>query len=189
MRRAGRRPALLARARTRATFHRFAEALADLDAAERLGADRAALEAERAAIFQALGRYDEALALRRDAAERRPDFATLGALAGLQAERGEVREAERLFDEARRRYQDVSPFPIAMLDFQRGLMWFEQATCTPPASGSMPPRRRVPAYAPALGHLAEVDAALGRARRPSPGCARWRFPPTIPNMPASSPAS
>jgi hypothetical protein len=47
--------ALLARARTRAIFHRFAEALADLDAAKRSGLDRATLEAERAAILQAVG--------------------------------------------------------------------------------------------------------------------------------------
>ena len=79
---------VLARARARATLHRFAEALADLDSAEQRGADQHTLDAERAAIFQALGRYDEALALRWDAAERRPNFATLGALAGLQAECG-----------------------------------------------------------------------------------------------------
>ena len=53
--------AWLARARTRATFHRFAEALADLDAAGRRGADQAALDAERAAILQAVGCYAEAL--------------------------------------------------------------------------------------------------------------------------------
>ena len=57
--------AWLARARTRATFHRFAEALADLDAAGRCGADRATLDAERAAILQAVGCYAEALVLRR----------------------------------------------------------------------------------------------------------------------------
>ena len=153
--------AFLARARTRATFHRFAEALTDLDAAERLGADRAALQAERAAILQALGRYDDALAFRRNAAERRPDFATLGALAGLQAERGEVVEAERLFAEARRRYQSVSPFPLAMLDFQRGLMWLEQGDLHTARLWFEAAQRRVPTYAPALGHLAEVDAALG----------------------------
>ena len=105
--------AWLARARTRATFHRFAEALADLDAAGRRGADRAAVDAERAAILQAVGCYAEALVLRRTAAERRPDFATLGALAVLEAERGEVAEAESLFTEARRRYRGVSPFPVA----------------------------------------------------------------------------
>jgi hypothetical protein len=35
-------PAFLARARTRATFHRLADALADLQASEQYGLDRAA---------------------------------------------------------------------------------------------------------------------------------------------------
>jgi len=153
--------AFLARAKARATLHRFAKALANLDVGARLGADRAALDAERAAIFQALGRYDEALALRRNAAERRPDFATLGALAGLLAERAQVAEAELLFAEGRRRYQAVSPFPLAMLDFQRGLMWMEQGDLHAARAWFGAAQRRVPAYAPALGHLAEVDAALG----------------------------
>jgi tetratricopeptide (TPR) repeat protein len=154
--------AFLARARTQATFHRFVEALADLDAAERLDADRAALEAERAAIYQALGRYDEALALRRNAVERRPDFASLGALAGLQAERGQVTEAERLFSEGRQCYRGVSPFPVALLDLQRGLMWLEQGDLPTARAWFDAAQRRAPAYALALGHLAEVDAALGK---------------------------
>jgi len=153
--------AFLARARTRATFHRFAEALADLDAAERRGLERAVLEAERALIFQALGRYDEAFALCRDAVERRPDFATLGALAGLQAERGEIAEAERLFSEGRRCYTGVSPFPVALLDFQRGLMWLEQGDLQTARIWFEAAQGRLPAYAPALGHLAEVEAASG----------------------------
>lgn len=154
--------AFLARARTRATFHRFAEALADLDAAAQLGLARAALEAERATIFQALGRYDEALALRRDAAAHRPDFSTLSALAGLQAERGEVAEAERLFSEGRRRYQGVSPFPVALLDFQRGLRWLEQGDLYAARARFEAAQARLPAYVPARGHLAEVEAALGQ---------------------------
>jgi tetratricopeptide (TPR) repeat protein len=153
--------AFLARARTRATFHRFAEALADLDMAERLGSDRASLDAERAAIFQALGRYDEALTLRQNAAERRSDFTALGALAGLQAERGQVAEAERLFSEGRRRYRGVSPFPVVQLDFQRGLMWLGQGDLHAARAWFDAAQGRLPAYAPALGHLAEVEAALG----------------------------
>lgn len=47
-------PALLAPARTRGTFHRFAEALADLDAAGRCGRNRDTLDAERAAVLQAV---------------------------------------------------------------------------------------------------------------------------------------
>lgn len=153
--------AFLARARTRATFHRFAEALADLHTAERLGAEQAVLEAECATIFQALGRYEAALALRQAAAERRPDFTTLSALAGLQAERGEVAEAEHLFSEGRRLYQEVSPFPVALLDFQRGLIWLAQGDLHIARAWFEAARDRLPAYVPALGHLAEVEAALG----------------------------
>jgi hypothetical protein len=39
----------------------------------------------------------------------------LGALAVLQAERGEVAEAERLFAETRRKHRGTSPFPLARL--------------------------------------------------------------------------
>ena len=99
--------------------------------------------------------------LRRNAAERRPDFATLGALAVLEAERGEVTEAERLFTEARRRYRGVSPFPVASLDFRRGLMWLGERDLPAARAWFDAAVGRVPAYAPALGHLAEVDAALG----------------------------
>jgi tetratricopeptide (TPR) repeat protein len=153
--------ARLARARTRATLHRFPEALADLDAARRSGADRATLDAERAATLQAVGCYNEALVLRRTAAERRPDFTTLGALAVLQAESGQVTEAESLFTEARRHYRGISPFPVAELDFRRGLMWIGERDLPAARAWFDAAVRRVPAYAPALGHLAEVDATLG----------------------------
>jgi tetratricopeptide (TPR) repeat protein len=153
--------ASLAQARTRTAFHRFLEALADLDAAGRRGADRAALQAERAAILQAVGCHVEARVLRRDAAERRPDFTTLGALAVLEAEHGKVTEAERLFTDARRRYRGVSPFPVAELDFRRGLMWLGERDLPAARAWFDAAVGRVPAYASALGHLAEVDAALG----------------------------
>ena len=82
----------LARARMRGVFHRFASALTDLDTAAALGGDRADLDAERAAIYQALGRYDEALAIRRLAIDGRADFSTLAALAGsLRRARGAAR--------------------------------------------------------------------------------------------------
>ena len=153
--------AWLARARTLATFHCFPEALADLDTAGRRGADRAALDVERAAILQAVGCYADARVLRRDAAERRPDFATLGALAVLETKHGKVTEAERLFTEARHHYRGVSPFPVAGLDFRRGLMWLRERDLPAARAWFDAAVGRVPAYAPALGHLAEVDAALG----------------------------
>jgi tetratricopeptide (TPR) repeat protein len=153
--------AWLARARTRATFHLFAEALADLDAAERRGVDRAASDSERAAILHAVGCSTEAVILCRAAAEHRPDFTTLGALAVLEAEQGELADAEALFAAARRHYRDVSPFPVAELDFRRGLMWLRERDLPTARVWFEAAMRRVPAHAAALGHLAEVEAALG----------------------------
>jgi len=151
----------LARARTRSTFHRFPEALADLDTAERHGAAHAELAAERAAILQATGCHAEALAMRQTAGQRRPDITTLGALAVLKAERGEVTEAERLFTAARRHHRGVSPFPVAELDLRHGLMWLGERDLPAARAWFDAAARRVPAYTPAVGHLAEVDAALG----------------------------
>jgi tetratricopeptide (TPR) repeat protein len=153
--------AFVARARTRAVFHRFTDALDDVDRAERLSLDAETASRERAAIFQALGRYDEALAIREEAADRQPSFENVAALVGLHAERGEIDAAERTYADSRRRYRGVSPFPLALLDFQLGLMWMSQGRWDDARTSFDAARRRVPAYAPAQGHLAEVEAELG----------------------------
>jgi tetratricopeptide (TPR) repeat protein len=163
--------AFLARARARATFHRFTDALTDLKRAQRLGADPAVVDAEHASIFQALGRYDEALQFLQEAAERRTDFASLGALATLHAEYGDVATAERFFDESRARYHVVTPFPLALLDFRRAQMWLGQGDLHRARAWLSAAHRRLPGYAPAQGHLAEVEAALGE---PDSAIARLR---------------
>src|SRR5882724_9800660 len=153
--------AFVARARTRAVFHRFTDALDDIDRAERLGLNSETTNSDRAAIFQALGRYDEALAIRKEAEDRRGSFENVAALVGLYAERGDSDAAERLYAESRRRYRGVSPFPLALLDFQLGLMWMNNGRLDDARTSFDAARRRVPAYAPAQGHLAEVEAELG----------------------------
>ena len=153
--------AFVARARTRAVFHRFTDALDDIDRAERLGLNAETTNGDRAAIFQALGRYDEALAIREEAADRRASFENVAALVGLYSEIGEIDTAERLYAESRRRYRGVSPFPLALLDFQLGLMWMNKGRLDDARTSFDAARRRVPAYAPAQGHLAEVEAELG----------------------------
>jgi tetratricopeptide (TPR) repeat protein len=156
------RTAFVARARTRAVFHRFTDALDDVDRAERLSLDAETASRERAAIFQALGRYDEALAMREEAADRQASFENVAALVGLHAERGEIDAAERTYADSRRRYRGVSPFPLALLDFQLGLMWMSEGRWDDARTSFDAAQRRVPAYAPAQGHLAEVEAELGQ---------------------------
>lgn len=155
--------AFIARARSRARFHRFLDALADLKEAQRRGADRSVVDAEHASVLQAIGKYEPALTIFKMAAEHRNDFYSLGALATLHAERGEVDTAEQLFDESRHLYHGVSPIPLALLDFQRGLMWFTTGELHHAHKWFEAAVHLLPAYAPAQGHLAEAEAALGDA--------------------------
>ncbi len=157
--------AWLARARTRATLHRFTNALADLDEAARLGAPARALDAIRVGILQATGKETEALALRNRLAESRPDILTLGAEAALRAARGELDEAERLFAAALASYRDVSPFPVAWVEFQHGLVWMREDELARARELLTAAHGRLPQYAQAQGHLAEVEAALGNVDR------------------------
>jgi tetratricopeptide (TPR) repeat protein len=151
----------MVRARMRGVFHRFTSALTDLDAAAALGGDCVDTDGERAAVYQALGRYDEALAIRQSAAGTQSNFSASAALAGVYGERGEMDEAERWFRAATRCYRGTSPFPLAMLELQRGRLWMEQDDLRRARSWCRAAVLRLPAYVPAQGHLAELDAALG----------------------------
>jgi tetratricopeptide (TPR) repeat protein len=151
----------LARAKMRAVFHRFNDALEDLEEAAALGGDRVALDAERAAVYQALGRYDDALALRRLAVDNHADFSALAALAGLHTERGDLCRAERWFEAATRAYHATSPFPLAILEFERCKLWMQGGDLVRALAWANAAVRRLPAFVPAQGHLAEIDAAFG----------------------------
>jgi tetratricopeptide (TPR) repeat protein len=151
--------AFVSRARTRAVFHRFSEALDDLGRADRILPLDSATKQDRAAVLQALGRYDEALVIY--AADRRGKFEQAAALAGLWAERGETDIAQRFYVESLRTYRGVSPFPLALLDFQLGVMWMRHERPNQARACFEAAIRRVPAYAAAQGHLAEVEADLG----------------------------
>ena len=153
--------AYMARARTRAVFHRFSEALDDLDHADRISPQDTPSKQERAAILQALGRYDEALVTYEDAANRGGQFEQARALAGLWADRGETDTAQRLYLESLSTYRGVSPFPLALLDFHLGTMWMRQGRLDQARTCLEAAISRVPAYAAAQGHLAEVEADLG----------------------------
>jgi tetratricopeptide (TPR) repeat protein len=152
--------AFLGRARTRAVFHRFKDALDDLDVAAGLAADTEAVDLERAAVFQGLGRYDDAGAILEEYARRHQSFESLGALTTLCAERGDTERAERLHAKSVHLYRGVSPLPLATLDFQLGVMWMHEGQLDRAQDHLIAALRNVPAYVPAQGHLAEVEAEL-----------------------------
>jgi tetratricopeptide (TPR) repeat protein len=152
----------LVRARAAAALHRFPAALADLGEAARRGAAPAEIDAVRAGVLQATGRLDEALEIRRRLVAARRDVTSLGGEGTVRAARGELREAERLYAAAVASYQDVSPFPVAWVELQRGLMWMREDDLPRARIWLATAHERLPQYAPAAGHLAEVEAALGR---------------------------
>lgn len=171
--------AFAARARTRVSFHRFDDALADVDRAVRLSLDPETAKGERAAIFQAVGRYDEALALREEAAARRASSENVAALVSLHAERGETEAAERRYAQSRSRYRGVLPFPLAILDFQLGLMWMNDGRLDDARRSFEAARCRVPAYAPAQGISPRSKRNWVKLIPPLPACIRSRCPRTI----------
>jgi tetratricopeptide (TPR) repeat protein len=153
--------AYVARARTRAVFHRFTEALGDLDDADRMSPHDAAAKRERAAILQAQGRFDEALSTCSAVIDSVGQFERAATLAALWAERGEADTAQRFYLDSLRSYRGISPFPVAVLDFQLGVMWMRQQRLEEARTCFEAAIARVPAYAAAQGHLAEVEADLG----------------------------
>jgi tetratricopeptide (TPR) repeat protein len=153
--------AYLSRARSRARFHLFEEALTDLDDAERFGADRGSVCRERATIFQAKGEYETALAFFVPAAEMQRSFAAVGALAVLHSERNDSTATEKFFHESLDLYRGVSPIPLAILEFQFGHMWMSQQNLDRARFWFQTALDRLPGFAPAGGHLAEVEAMCG----------------------------
>ena len=154
--------ALLARATMRARFHRFAEALADLDAAAAHDASPDRVDGARAAILSATGRERAALAIRARLATARPELGTLAAEAMSLAALGHVTEAEQSFAEAQARFRDVTPLALAALYFQAGLV--EERAGRPSSARELyeAARARLPEHAQATAHLATLLAATGQ---------------------------
>ena len=155
---------LLVRASVRGTLHQFKDAMADLDAAAKTIKD-GRVEISRAVILQAMGRYDEALALRQAQTKLRATLASMSAEASVHAERGEIAEAERMFTEAQYKTRDVSPFPFAFMHLQQGLMWQKEGRFARAREFFEAAHERVPQYAPATSHLAAVLAQMGEKQQ------------------------
>jgi tetratricopeptide (TPR) repeat protein len=153
---------LLRRARARGALHRFAAALADLDAAAELGGDAQGLWRVRASIRIAQGAADEVLPALEAAAARQPGFANSSALATAYAGAGRYEDADRAFQAALDALDTTAPFPYAWLCFARGTMWAEQAGDAPRGAAHL---ERALAYLPqfvaANLHLAEIEARRG----------------------------
>jgi tetratricopeptide (TPR) repeat protein len=153
---------LLLRAQTRSAVHRFADALADVDSAERLGAKPDEIAALRAAILVTTGRATEVIPQLETSLLRHPGFASRSALAVAYAAAGRLDDADRLYEEALSSLDTTLPFPYAWICFARGLMWSEQGGDQERAALLYAQALKyVPEFVTVNIHLAEIEALRG----------------------------
>ena len=156
----------LLQAQLASATHRFADARRHLARARLRGAPAATLDRLVLGIDQACGTQPDAVlaARRRIAAETRhlEDLVPLGA---LLADLGQLDEADQVYRDALRNYQDVSPFAFAWVCFQLGVLWGELVPERQSARAALWYRRAVgylPSYVKARVHLAEIYLGNGR---------------------------
>ena len=157
--------AALVQAEVVSTAHCFDDARGYLAWAAQIGAPREAVERQTLAIDQACGaELDTVLVARRwlaNASGRLEDLVPLGA---LLADLEHFAEADAVYRQAFSAYDDVSPFPLAWVCFQLGMLWGELVHPPDPGLAILWYRRAIaylPAYVKARVHLAEICASQG----------------------------
>ncbi|MEZ4252255.1 MAG: hypothetical protein R3B99_28925 [Polyangiales bacterium] len=145
--------------------HRFGSAESQLALATELGDTSTSLA--RLTLDVARGtNLDASLAAADAEAARAPTYATHVARASLLAALERYEEADAAFLDALATYRDVSPFPLAWIAFQRGVMWAEMADRPDLARPLYEEAvRRVPSYVVANVHLAELEVIAGERDR------------------------
>jgi tetratricopeptide (TPR) repeat protein len=153
----------LLRAKARSTVHRFADALKDLQTAEKLGGDKRNIFTILASIKIAQGKAYEVIPQLEKEASRHPSYASYSSLANAYAEDGRISEADNFYQKSLHELKTTSPFPHAWIYFVRGLMWSEKADDK--SAGEEFYKRAVeilPELVIANIHLAEIEITRGK---------------------------
>ena len=150
------------RARIAERFHLFDEAGGLLDQALAAGYPRREIDVERAALWQATGKYRDALVLRKKLAKEDPGIHTLGAIATLLSEMDQSAAAEKRYVAALDADDGVSPLPCAQLLFAWGLSAMRHGALVRAETIFTELATILPAHAPGRGHRAEVALARGQ---------------------------
>jgi tetratricopeptide (TPR) repeat protein len=155
--------AALVRAEVASTVHRFGDARDHLAGAARLGAPRETIERQSLAIDQACGvDLHAVLAARRRIAAASDRLEDLVPLGSVLADLERFAEADAVYRQAFESYGDVSPFPLAWVCFQLGMLWGELQPVPDPNLAAIWYRRAIaylPGYVKARVHLAEIYAS------------------------------
>ena len=157
----------LIQAQVHSMMHRFAEARLLLEQAQVLGAQEVDLNRLGLSIDQACGTdLDRVLDERQAAVRRSGSIEDQVALGGLLADLREFIDADRTYKQALRTYCDVSPFPVAWVCFQLGMLWGELVPEPRTIHAAQWYKRaieRLPTYTKGRVHLAEIYSSCGRA--------------------------
>jgi tetratricopeptide (TPR) repeat protein len=158
--------AALVQAEVASAAHRFADARSYLKRAATLGGPSADIERHKLTIDQACGVELEAVLAARQristASGRLEDLVPLGAvLADLER----FAEADAVYRRAFHSYNDISPFPLAWVCFQLGMLWGELVSEPDSHLAALWYRHAltyVPGYVKARVHLAEIYVGQGQ---------------------------
>jgi tetratricopeptide (TPR) repeat protein len=145
--------------------HRFVEARGYLAQAEVRGAPLAATNRLSLSIDQACGTKLEVVLEARRRTAKSGQLEDLVPLGALLADLREFDEANRIYHRALRAYQDVSPFAVAWVCFQLGVLWGELVPEPQSSRAAQWYRKAIeylPCYVKARVHLAEIHSRYGR---------------------------
>jgi tetratricopeptide (TPR) repeat protein len=147
-------------------LHRFSDARHHLAQASLGGAPSDDIKRVMLNVDQACGLHlEEVLDERRRNVAKPGRFVDRVALGSLLADLGEFDAADDVYRQALRGYQDVSPFPVAWVSFQLGMLWGELVPEPELARAEHWYRKAVvslPSYVRARVHLAEILSATER---------------------------
>ena len=158
--------AALVQAEVASTVHRFDDARCHLARAMLLDAPSEAIERQLLTINQACGvELNKVLDERRRIAEASAQLEDLVPLGAVLADLEHFAEADVVYRHAFYSYDAISPFPLAWVCFQLGLLWGELVSVPNSKVAALWYQRAigyVPGYVKARVHLAEIYASQDR---------------------------
>jgi hypothetical protein len=157
--------AALIQAEVASTVHRFADARDHLARAALLGAACEDIQRQKLTIGQACGiELDAVLAARQRIATASGSIEDLVPLGAVLADLERFAEADVVYREACDAYRGMSPFPLAWVCFQLGMLWGELVPGPDSNLAALWYRRAIaylPGYVKARVHLAEIYVTHG----------------------------
>ena len=142
-------------------FHQFEEARQALMAAKHRGAPPDSLAEAQRALDRSVGKNLETQAEHSNTAESSTTLIQLVTRAAELVEKGDSEQASRLLKAAQDDYQDTSPYVLAWIHTQQGIIHLREKNYSEARRFFAAAHERFPQYVLPAEHLAETELALG----------------------------